>query len=149
MYSCARETKHFICTQKTEIINKKVVPSVRKVMLTFLGHICLSIFKSLLKSAIPSCTVQFCKCVRDSICRKQPGLLRRRLLLLQGNDRLNVMHKFEWKLYDHLPYSLVVTLSSFHLFGKLTEYLDGQAEVECEVWYHYDSSQHSLRQLVF
>ncbi|GBM08711.1 Histone-lysine N-methyltransferase SETMAR [Araneus ventricosus] len=60
-------------------------------------------------------------------------MLSGRIALLYDNARLHtasatkeLLDPFGWEIFDHLPYSLDLAPSNFHLFLKLKEFMGGK-----------------------
>lgn len=95
--------------------------------------------------------------LQDAICRKHPGQLTRGVLIHCDNARLHAaqapwerIRELQWELLEHLPYSLDLAPSDFHLSGLLKKkhlggkyFTDDDEEVDMELqkWLRQQSKQ--------
>jgi histone-lysine N-methyltransferase SETMAR len=87
-------------------------------------------------------SVSYCEVLlklQNVIHRKHPSQLARGVLLHHDNDRHHTARETQeriqelwWELPEHLPYSLDLALSDFHLFGQLKNHLGGKCFIEDE-----------------
>ena len=68
--------------------------------------------------------------LQAAICRKQPGLLTKGMLLLHDNTRprsanqtIATLRLFKWEVLQHPPYSPDLAPSDSHLIGLLKQHL--------------------------
>jgi histone-lysine N-methyltransferase SETMAR len=145
-------------SQFTFSFNKmfKVTPSAGKVVLTVFWDsqgVLLAHFPKSGENVNSASYSEVLLKVRDAIHRKRLCQLARGLLLHHDNARPHTaqatqerIQVLQWELPAHLPYSLQLAPSNFHLFGPLKNHLGGkcfaddkEAEMVVQKWLRQQS----------
>jgi histone-lysine N-methyltransferase SETMAR len=121
----------------------KVTPSAGKVTLTMFWdsqQVLLVHFQKCGENVNSASYYKVLLTLRDAICRKRPGQLAREILLHDDKARPHSaqatqqrIQELQCELLEHLPYSLDLARSDFHLFGPLKYHLSDKRFADDEV----------------